>query len=209
MERLVVTDFDEKSWAEHGLNWMRAAKSARLDGWVIDRGLSGEALAKLNDVDFLVTPLIQKTGVLDFDLIYTLAFQMPDDKHCLLVQNTFDFHSDVNRFFTDQSGLACTVVEADLRTMISPVASLERRVAFAKDIEDRILSIHGGLLSDAVLCGDCHAWRVFAGFYGFLLESGTLEHWPRLTQTVLNIFGGSTSFGVQILENHFLAESRT
>lgn len=188
-----ITVFNDAVWDQHGLNWLRAAKTAGLGGYVIDAGLSDDKARKAEELRFDVVPIRDLRPVSKFLAVAECAKK--DKKGAALFTEPWYFPSSLPTV-SDDVDCVCDKAAPDLLyDFVTPLANLHHRAKVAKQINERIVGSVGGLFSANYVLGNPTFWAVFVGFQDFLAGGNYVEEYrPYLDNCFLNFFACSFGF---------------
>ena len=161
MSYSVATHFDQSSWDKYGVNWLRKARSEKLNGFVIGHNLDDETQEKISDAGF---------G------FYTKRdrFQLSDlcGDRCLLTR--FDAFpkgglSEEKEFF----GFIDPNIDAI--DLVWSMSNLHNRVSAVRFLKEKIKSVYDGFFSTRYILGSQKFWADFSAFEVFVSKQQHLK----------------------------------
>lgn len=184
MSYTVSTYFDNDSWQKSGVNWLRKAKSAGLNGFIIGKELPVEAEKKAKDLGFRIVPISKKFGD-DRDLYHAILGFAQKDQRCLFVQNFLPVKSDLPELTDVVCDLDVKFAASDI---VTPIKTLQDRAKTINVIRDKIERIHKGILSPNLILGSWNFWNGFLAFQNYLHDKNYLDGRAMYHELVFNLY---------------------
>lgn len=166
--------FDQSNWDRYGLNWLRKAKSERLQGFIINHNLNDETQQKISDMGFQVVPACYR-------------FQLGDlcGERCLLT----DSQTLPLGGLSEEYDVVCPVVKTDASDLVWSLASIENRARTVLLLQEKIKDVYGGYFSPRYILGSRNFWESFSAFETFVSsQTGYLEGNLMREELLLNLF---------------------
>jgi len=183
MNYSAATCFDEKDWNKYGLNWLRAARSNSMTGFVVGIDLPEQAVAKIGELNFTHLPIVRKYNF-KCDLFYTLLQALDRDSFCLWTENNLLPRHDLEPKFD----ACCQLSEYTAYAITSPVINLHDRAAMISSLEEQIQKVHGSMLSTRYILGSYNFWNGFLGCQSYLYQKQYLDSNMPCDDLILNFF---------------------
>jgi hypothetical protein len=181
---LITTYFDKDSWPKKGVDWLRRAKSAALQGFVIGNQLPPEAEAKAKSLGFSVVPVIEKFND-ERDIYCTIAETLEKGQRCLFINSDLSPRGGLS----EEKDVNCSLDSTlDLIDIVSSIKSLKQRAKAVRVIQKKVESIHKGLLSTKYILGTWEFWNGFAAFNSYLQEKSYLDRRTACDELAFNLY---------------------
>jgi hypothetical protein len=196
MNYLVSTYFDETSWQEYGLNWVRNAKSESLEALIIGKNLPEDAIQKIHELNYKYIPLIEKFKS-DSNVMYTLVHHLPKGSRCLWTNPDILPKSGLET----NADLLCSSTSNTIYQLADSVVNLYDRAAMIESLKENIHKKHNCFLSSDFMLGTNDFYHGFAGCRSYLLGKGYLNGSKFNNDLVLNFFVAfANSCSVEVLK---------
>lgn len=169
-----ASHFDQSNWDRYGLNWLRKAKSERLQGFVVEHGLNDESRQKISDMGFQVVSARYR-------------FQLDDlcGERCLLT----DSQTLPRGGLSEEYDVVCPVIKTEASDLVWPLVSIENRARTALLLQEKIKDVYGGYFSTRYILGSQKFWENFNAFEKFVsAQAGYLEGDVMRDELLLNLF---------------------
>ena len=131
---IIVTYFDTSTWDKLGVNWLRQAKSAKLEGFVLGKDLSVEATNKVKELGFRHIPYVHIA-----DKYQALVSNINSGKILFINPEVFPKEN----IFGYDKDVICEKTQVSIGELVSPICSLRDRAKTIKIFRknaDRLVS---------------------------------------------------------------------
>lgn len=192
----VATQFDKDSWSKTGVNWLRKAKSAGLTGFIAGSDLPEEAYAKTKELGFYILPT---TSIEDDRESHEIIATTIQKGQQFLFSNSDVFPS--NEILSQD--LVCSLDESlDLFSMITVIKNLHDRANIVRLIKDKIINVHGGLISNRFILGSWYFWNEFSAFQKYLHGRNYIDSKAKCSELIFNMYVAlSQSISVKVIKH--------
>lgn len=180
---LAVTYFNEETWKNLGVNWLRQAKSAGYKGYVIAQNLANEAISKINELGFDAYDLCEETNT-EFDVYSTfIKYIKPEESYLFTLPHVFPQKMDLE----EKVDCVCGLTEKTILEIVTTIINLQDR-ANAYPMLENVKNDHGKLLSADFILGNYDFWTSYKAFQSYIVKKKYLERKSGYDDFMLNFF---------------------
>lgn len=185
--KVIFTGLDAASW-QAGLKWVRSVKQVGVKVAVVDLGMEDEHVEKLRELKVDVIENTKKTGTPQLDLFNSFIPYAEEHVGKYVFWDVSIGAEDIASLWGVWTFGAAKGEKDNIASLVYPLTAIDARVKLGDRLESEVVAEYGASLDGDLMAGTLDGWKLFAGFYNNLVETGTVEpHVPART-LALNLF---------------------